>query len=139
SSALVGVAGAVALVPLVVFALWGGAIADLRDRRTLLLLSNAGIAVTSLLFWAQAALGMHSVTVLFVLLAFQQALFGINSPTRTASVARLVPEAQLPAATALTSTVAQFGQILGPLLAGALAPVLGISTLYLVDTLALVV
>ncbi|NJA61116.1 MFS transporter, partial [Streptomyces sp. NEAU-H3] len=139
SSALVGVAGAVALVPLVVFALWGGAIADLRDRRTLLLFSNAGIAVTSLLFWAQAALGMHSVAVLFVLLAFQQALFGINAPTRTASVARLVPEAQLPAATALTSTVAQFGQILGPLLAGALAPVLGISTLYLVDTLALVI
>ncbi|ASY32314.1 putative membrane transport protein [Streptomyces sp. Tu6071] len=139
SSALVGVAGAVALVPLVVFALWGGAIADLRDRRTLLLFSNAGIAVTSLLFWAQAALGMHSVAVLFVLLAFQQALFGINAPTRTASVARLVPEAQLPAATALTSTVAQFGQILGPLLAGALAPVLGISTLYLVDTVALVI
>ncbi|MGE9693238.1 MFS transporter [Streptomyces sp. NRRL F-5630] len=139
SSALVGVAGAVALVPLVVFALWGGAIADLRDRRTLLLFSNAGIAVTSLLFWAQAALGTHSVAVLFVLLAFQQALFGINAPTRTASVARLVPEAQLPAATALTSTVAQFGQILGPLLAGALAPVLGISTLYLVDTLALVI
>ncbi|WP_435193989.1 MFS transporter [Streptomyces sp. NRRL F-5630] len=139
SSALVGVAGAVALVPLVVFALWGGAIADLRDRRTLLLFSNAGIAVTSLLFWTQAALGTHSVAVLFVLLAFQQALFGINAPTRTASVARLVPEAQLPAATALTSTVAQFGQILGPLLAGALAPVLGISTLYLVDTLALVI
>ncbi|WP_301129224.1 MFS transporter [Streptomyces cacaoi] len=139
SSALVGLAGAAALVPLVVFALWGGAVADLMDRRKLLLISNAGIAVTSLLFWAQAATGMRSVVVLLVLLAVQQALFGINQPTRTASVARLVPARQLPSATALTSTVAQFGQIAGPLLAGALVPVLGLPVLYLLDTLALVV
>ncbi|CAL9642183.1 Enterobactin exporter EntS [Streptomyces sp. enrichment culture] len=138
SSALVGLAGAAALVPLVVFALWGGAVADLMDRRRLLLISNAGIAVTSLLFWAQAAAGMRSVTVLLVLLAVQQALFGINQPTRTASVARLVPAGQLPSATALTSTVAQFGQIAGPLLAGALVPVLGLPVLYLLDTVALV-
>ncbi len=139
SSALVGLAGAAALVPLIVFALWGGAVADLMDRRKLLLFSNAGIAVTSLLFWAQAATGMRSVTVLLVLLALQQALFGINQPTRTASVARLVPAEQLPSATALTSTVAQFGQIAGPLLAGALVPVLGLPVLYLCDSLALVV
>ncbi|MET9860493.1 MFS transporter [Streptomyces smyrnaeus] len=138
SSALVGLAGAAALVPLVVFALWGGAVADLMDRRRLLLVSNAGIAVTSLLFWAQAATGMRSVTVLLVLLAVQQALFGINQPTRTASVARLVPAGQLPSATALISTVGQFGQIAGPLLAGALVPVLGLSVLYLCDSLALV-
>ncbi|MGY1433909.1 MFS transporter [Streptomyces reniochalinae] len=139
SSALVGLAGAAALVPLVVFALWGGAVADLMDRRKLLLFSNSGIALTSLLFWAQAATGMRSVTVLLVLLALQQALFGINQPTRTASVARLVPAEQLPSATALTSTVAQFGQIAGPLLAGALVPVLGLPVLYLCDSLALVV
>lgn len=139
SSALVGLAGAAALVPLIVFALWGGAVADLMDRRKLLLFSNAGIAVTSLLFWAQAASGMRSVTVLLVLLALQQALFGINQPTRTASVARLVPAEQLPSATALTSTVAQFGQIVGPLLAGALVPVLGLPVLYLCDSVALVI
>nr|WP_245979041.1 MFS transporter [Streptomyces diacarni] len=139
SSALVGLAGAAALVPLVVFALWGGAVADLMDRRKLLLFSNSGIALTSLLFWAQAATGMRSVTVLLVLLALQQALFGINQPTRTASVARLVPAEQLPSATALTSTVSQFGQIAGPLLAGALVPVLGLPVLYLCDSLALVV
>ncbi|MEU5832854.1 MFS transporter [Streptomyces diacarni] len=139
SSALVGLAGAAALVPLVVFALWGGAVADLMDRRKLLLFSNSGIALTSLLFWAQAATGMRSVTVLLFLLALQQALFGINQPTRTASVARLVPAEQLPSATALTSTVSQFGQIAGPLLAGALVPVLGLPVLYLCDSLALVV
>ncbi|WP_346776595.1 MFS transporter [Streptomyces sp. HNM0574] len=137
SSAWVGISGAVALVPLVIFALWGGAIADMMDRRRLLLLSNAGIAVTSLLFWAQAAAGAESVWVLLVLLGFQQAFFGVNSPTRTASVARLVPALQLPAATALTSTVAQLGMIAGPMLGGALIPVLGLESLYLLDTLAL--
>ncbi|WP_241778800.1 MFS transporter [Streptomyces sp. AcH 505] len=137
SSVWVGVSGVVALVPLVVFALWGGAIADMMDRRKLLLISNCGIAATSLLFWAQAAAGLHSVWVLMVLLGLQQGLFGINSPTRTASVARLVPPEQLPSATALISTVTQLGQIVGPMLAGVLVPVVGLSSLYLCDTIAL--
>lgn len=139
SSAWVGASGLAALAPLVVFALWGGAVADLMDRRKLLLLTNAGIAVTSALFWLQAFLGVHSVAVVLVLLGVQQALFGINQPTRTASVARLVPAEQLPAATALTSTVAQLGAIAGPMLAGALIPVLGLQSLYLLDTVALCV
>src|SRR5690348_3924324 len=96
SSAAVGVSGIVAFVPLVLFALWGGAIADVVDRRKLLIVTNGGIAVTSLLLWAQAAAGMRSVGFVLVLLALQQACFGVNSPTRSASVARLVPVAELP-------------------------------------------
>ncbi|MCZ9342232.1 MFS transporter, partial [Streptomyces sp. TRM76130] len=64
SSAWVGAASLAGLVPLVVFALWGGAVADAMDRRKLLLFTNSGIAVTSLLFWAQAVTGLESVAVL---------------------------------------------------------------------------
>ncbi|MFG2191770.1 MFS transporter [Streptomyces sp. NPDC048639] len=137
SSAYVGYTSFVGLVPLVVFALWGGAIADSMDRRTLLLVTNTGIAVTSVLFWVQAAAGSESVLLLMVLLAVQQAFFGINSPTRSASIARLVPESELPAANALGSTVMQSGMVAGPLLAGALIPVIGLPELYLLDALAL--
>jgi MFS family permease len=137
SSAWVGISSLIALLPLVAFALWGGAIADTVDRRRLMLVTNIGIALTSLAFFVQAALGMGSVTLLLVLLAAQQGLFGVNSPARSASVARLVPAAELPAANALNSTVMQAGQIIGPLVAGALIPVLGIPVLYLIDTLGL--
>jgi MFS family permease len=109
------------------------------DRRTLLLITNSGIAVVSLLFWVQAVTGVESVGVLMVLLAAQQAFFGLNSPARSASIARLVPEDELPAANALGSTVMQTGLVAGPLLAGALIPVVGLPELYLIDAVALCV
>ncbi|MFI8891505.1 MFS transporter [Streptomyces paradoxus] len=139
SSAWVGAASLAGLVPLIVFALWGGAIADAMDRRKLLLITNTGIAVTSLLFWLQAFAGLESVAALMLLLAVQQAFWGLNAPARTASIARLVPEEELPAAGALGSTVMQTGQVAGPLLAGALIPVIGLPELYLIDALALCV
>ncbi|MGW6959705.1 MFS transporter [Streptomyces sp. KS_5] len=139
SSAWVGAASLAGLLPLVVFALWGGAVADSMDRRKLLLVTNTGIAVTSLLFWVQAVTGMESVAALMVLLAVQQAFWGINSPARNASIARLVPADELPAANALGSTVMQTGQVMGPLLAGVLIPVIGLAELYLIDALALCV
>lgn len=139
SSAWVGYASFAGLLPLVVFALWGGVVADRMDRRTLMLVTNAGIAVTSLLFWAQSYAGLDSVPLLIVLLAAQQGFFGMNSPARNASIARLVPTHELAAAGALQSTVAQTGMIVGPLLAGALIPVVGLPVLYLADAVALCV
>ncbi|MFJ6657180.1 MFS transporter [Streptomyces sp. NPDC091377] len=139
SSAWVGYASFAGLLPMVVFALWGGAVADTVDRRTLLLVTNTGIAVTSLLFWLQALVALDSVPVLIVLLATQQAFFGLNAPARNASIARLVPEEELAAANALGSTVMQTGLVAGPLLAGALIPVIGLAELYLIDAIALCV
>ncbi|SMF43400.1 Transmembrane secretion effector [Streptomyces sp. Amel2xC10] len=139
SSAWVGYASLAGLLPMVVFALWGGAIADTMDRRRLLLITNTGIAVTSVLFWIQAATGLDSVGVLVVLLAVQQAFFGLNAPARNASIARLVPADELAAANALGSTVMQTGLVAGPLLAGALIPVIGLPELYLIDAFALCV
>jgi MFS family permease len=139
SSAWVGVSGAVALVPLVVFGLWGGSVADAVDRRTLLVVTNAGIAVTSMLFWLQAFTGSRSVWVVLLLLAVQQACFGLNAPARGAIVPRLVPPEELAAAGALNSTVMGLGQVLGPLAAGTLIPLAGLPTLYLLDSVALVV
>ncbi|WP_330347238.1 MFS transporter [Streptomyces sp. NBC_00582] len=139
SSAWVGYASLAGLVPMVLFALWGGAVADTMDRRRLLLITNTGIAVTSVLFWLQAVSGLDSVAVLMVLLAAQQAFFGLNAPARNASIARLVPAEELAAANALGSTVMQTGLVAGPLLAGALIPVIGLPELYLLDALALCV
>ncbi|MEU6645240.1 MFS transporter [Saccharomonospora sp. NPDC046836] len=139
SSAYVGLTGAFGLVPLLVFGLWGGAIADTVDRRKLLIVSNTGIAATAGLLWAQAFLGLNSVWLVLVLLAVNQAFFAVNMPTRNAVVARLVPEHLLPSAAALTGTMTTFGAVFGPLAAGALLPVIGLATLYLVDTVALVV
>ncbi|MFZ2016786.1 MAG: MFS transporter [Nocardioides sp.] len=137
SSAYVGLTGVFGLVPLIVFGLWGGALADHRDRRSILRVTTVGLIVTSACFWAQAALGLENVWLLLILFSVQQAFFAINQPTRSAVLPRLLPPAQLPAANSLNMTVTGAGAIAGPLVGGALIPVLGFSVLYLVDTLSL--
>ena len=135
SSAYVGLTGLFGLVPLVVFGLWGGALADAMDRRKLLILTTVGLIATSGLFWAQAALHLDSVWLVLVLFAVQQAFFAVNQPTRTAILPKLIPLDQLPAANSLNMTVMAFGAIAGPLVGGALIPVLGYPWLYGIDTL----
>jgi MFS family permease len=137
SSGFVGLAGAFGLVPLLIFGLWGGALADAFDRRTVILVTNVGIAVTSALFWLLAVVGTN-VWLVLGLFAVQQAFVAVNMPTRTAAVARLVPTELIAPATALTATVGSFGMVFGPLLAGALMPVLGLPVLYLIDSVVLV-
>ena len=55
SSAYVRLTGVFGLVPLIVFGLYGGALADHFDRRTILMVSTTGLIGTSALFWLQAA------------------------------------------------------------------------------------
>lgn len=137
SSGYVGLTGVFGLVPLVIFGLWGGAIADVMDRRTVVIVTTAGVAVTTGLLWAQAAAGNRNVWLVLGLFAAQQAFQAVSHPTRSAILPRLLPAEQLPAANSLNMTVFQFGSIAGPVLAGALIPVFGLATLYLIDTVAL--
>lgn len=137
SSAYVGLTGVFGLVPLVIFGLWGGALADALDRRTILICTTIGLIATSALFWVQAAVGGLGVWVLLALFAVQQAFFAINQPTRSAVLPRLLEPELLPAANSLNMTVMQAGAIAGPLVGGVLIPILGFSWLYLIDFLSL--
>jgi MFS family permease len=139
SSAYVGLTGAVGLAVLVVFGLWGGAIADAVDRRTVMAVSNLGIVVTSVLLWLQAAAGLDSVVVVLLLYGVQQSFAAVNAPTRSAAIARVVPAGLLVAANALGFTTFMFGAVFGPLVAGVLIPVAGLPVLYLIDSVALAV
>jgi MFS family permease len=134
SSAWVGLTGLFGLVPLVVFGLWGGALADHFDRRTLLIVTTGGLIATSGLFWILAERGVGNVWLLLMVYALQQACFAVNQPTRTAVLPALIPLDQLPAANSLSMTVMSAGAIAGPLLGGALIPLFGFPLLYLLDT-----
>ena len=138
SSAWVGIASLVALVPLVVFGLIGGAIADTYDRRKLLMVTSVGIAATSIGLWIGALSGSESVWLVLGLLAVQQGFFAVNQPTRSAIIPRIVPIDMVPAANALGMTVFSIGVIVGPLLVGVLIPIVGLPWLYFLDAVTLV-
>lgn len=137
SSAYVGLAGLVALIPLIVFGLWGGALSDSMDRRTLLLVTTVGLIATTFGLFLQAFLGNENVWIVLALLAVQQSFFSVGQPTRTAILPKLLPDHLLPAAAALNTTVMSFGAVAGPVLAGALIPLIGLDMLYLFDSIAM--
>ncbi|MCZ2810553.1 MFS transporter [Modestobacter sp. VKM Ac-2979] len=139
SSLMVGLTSVVALVPLVVFGLLGGAIADAMDRRVLMLISSTGAAVTSALLAVQALLpGDGHISVLWVLAAAVSGFAAVNQPARSAVIPALVGRDQVAAANALAMTVRQAGVVVGPLLAGLLIGLGDLSIVYTIDALGFV-
>ena len=118
SSAWVGLLGIAALVPLLIFGLWGGAAADVLDRRRLLLASSFVTWAATLALVAQAWLGTGSPALLLAITAVQSAGFAASSPTRQAIIPRLVGRDLVPAANTLGYTTMTASGVLGPLTAG---------------------
>jgi MFS family permease len=140
SSLLVGVTSIVALVPLVVFGLLGGAIADAMDRRKLMLITSTGAATTSALLAVQALLpGGGNLVLLWVLTACVSGFAAVNQPTRSAVIPALVGPSGVAAANALSMTVRQAGVIVGPLIAGVLIGLGDLFLAYAVDALGFLV
>src|SRR4051812_15272724 len=118
SSAWVGLLGLAALVPLLIFGLWGGAAADVVDRRRLLLASSVLTWVSTLAFLVQALMHVGSGSLLLAITAVQSAGFAVSSPARQAIIPRIVPGDLVPAATPLAYPTTTAGGVLGPLAAG---------------------
>ncbi len=135
SSFAVGLVGGVSLVPLIVFGLYGGAVADVMDRKILMFWTSLGLALLSAGLFVQSALGVRSVWLLYLIVALQSGLAAVNNPARSAAIPRLVGIDLLPAANALQQVTFNLGFTAGPLLAGALIALVNLDAAYLLDFL----
>jgi MFS family permease len=120
SSLYVGLVGLSGLVPIVLLGLYGGAIADVVDRRVLYFWTSVGTWAVTLALLGQTLVDVHSVGLLLALNAVQSGFWAVASSTRGAIIPRLVDEALVPAANTLNYTVATASQVIGPLVAGVL-------------------
>src|ERR1700674_5228514 len=130
---LVGFLGLAELAALIGFAMLGGALADAADRRTMVLLSEVGLMVGSLLLAGNSLLSQPLIWLIFVIAALQGAFDALQQPSLGALVPRLVDRDELAAASALGSLRGTVGMIAGPALAGVLVAVAGLTVTYLVD------
>ncbi|MCX5159818.1 MFS transporter [Streptomyces sp. NBC_00264] len=128
----VGVMGAVELVPLVVFGLYGGALADASDRRKVILATEAGLGLLAVVLLVNSAMPAPMLWPLYVVAAGVSALAGLQRPALDSLMARIVPHEQLTAAAALNSLRWQFGAITGPAVAGVTVAYAGHATAYAV-------
>jgi MFS family permease len=123
SSLYVGFVGLAGLVPIVVFGLYGGAIADAMDRRLLYLWASVGTWAVTLALLVQTLVGLGNIWVILGLVSVQSAFFAIASSARGAIIPRIVDVELVPAANTLNFTVGNIGQVIGPLFAGFLVTV----------------
>ncbi len=126
----VGLVSLVQFVPLVVVTIIGGGLADVHDRRRLLVWSTAGMAVACAAFVAMSAAGSRSVALVFVLGFVAWSSFSLGAGATRSLTARLVPLDQLPAAAALNGLYNNLGLVLGPAIAGVLITTIGFAWTY---------
>nr|WP_225847233.1 MFS transporter [Streptomyces sp. HPF1205] len=136
SSFHVGLVGLCTLVPLVAFGLYGGAVADVVDRRRLGLVTATGALLLSAALAAVSIAHIRVVAPLYAIVALQAVCFAMNSPARSSMIPRLLPAEQLPAANALASLAGGVGQMAGPMLGGVFVGFWGYQAAYLVDVAA---
>ena len=129
----VGAMGLVELVPMIVFGLYGGALADAVDRGRIVLLAEAGLALMSLLLLANSLLPHPMLWLIYVVVALAAALDGLQRPSLDALLPRIVPRDQLTAAIALSSMRFSVGAIVGPAIGGLIAATFGVSIAYTCD------
>ena len=138
SPLVVGLLGVVELVPLVVFGLYGGVLADRFDRRALMRWCEAGLACCAVPLMVNALLPRPALWPLFAVAAVWMATASLQRPSFDASVPRLVSREQLTAASALLS-MSQSGCFLaGSALGGVLAVAPGPWLVYALDAATLI-
>jgi MFS family permease len=133
STLAVGLLALVQLVPILVFALGGGAVADAVDRRRLLLVTQLGLAATSVALVLLAANPGAPVWAYYVVAFVAAGVGSVDQPARSSAVPRLVPLERLPGAIALNQLGFQVTSIAGPAFGGILLATVGVAAAFAFD------
>ncbi len=125
-----GLVGLVRLLPIVVFSLVAGVVADAHDRRRTMLLTQGGMALAAgALAWLTFA-GVHALWPVYLLAGVGAAFGAFDGPARQSFIPTLVPREHLPNAISLNTIMFQTAAVVGPALAGLVIGELGVGWAY---------
>ena len=120
SALALGFVGLTRVVPIIVFSLIGGVVADRRDRRLVMLAAQTAMTVVALALAGLTFRGQDQLLALYGLTALQASAAAFDNPARQSLIPRLVPPAELSGALSLNLTAFHVAMIGGPALAGLL-------------------
>jgi len=133
SPLVVGTLGLAELVPLIVFGLYGGVLADRFDRRALMRWCEPGLSACAVLLFLNALLPHPLLWPLYVIAGLIMAIASLQRPAFEAATPRLVPRPQLTAAAAIMSLSTNASVLVGSSLGGVLAATPGPWLVYALD------
>jgi len=128
-----GALGLFKVVPMVIFALGGGVVADALDRRKLMIVAQIALGLSSITLAAATMMHAISAPIIYAASAFAGAAAAFEIPARQSMLPRLVSEQELPNALSIYATVWQLAQIGGPALGGLVLARYGVLPIYMFD------
>jgi MFS family permease len=133
-----GLVGLVRVIPIVVFSLVSGVVADAHDRRRVMLLTQTGMALAAgALAWV-AFRGSTGVWPIYLLAALSSAFWAFDGPARQSLIPNLVPREHLPNAISLNTIMFQTASVAGPALGGLVIARFGVAWAYAINAVSFV-
>ncbi len=110
--------GVARILPIIIFSLIGGALADTVDRRKVMFVTQAIAALLALTLGLLTQFGHVTIWHIYLIIAIQAVALAFDGPSRQALIPNLIPKKDLPNAFSMTFTSFQIGSVLGPALSG---------------------
>jgi MFS family permease len=133
SGVALGVQSALLFLPVLLFGILGGTIADRFDKRKILLWANAAYAALAGLLFVLVATDVAEMWMVYVISGLNGLLYAIEPPTRQAFYAELVGEQHITNAVSLNSAVFTGTRVLGGAIAGTMIHAFGLASPFLLD------
>ena len=138
SGIALGIEAALLFLPVLLFGVWAGSIADRYDKRRILVWSNAGYAVLAAVQFALVATDIVEIWMVFVIAFLTGLILAIEPPTRQSFYVELVGEGHITNAISLNSAVFTGTRVLGGAIAGTMIDTFGLWSPFLLDAVSYV-
>ena len=133
SGLALGVSVALQFLPMLLFGMWGGLLADRFDKRRLLLATQVVAGFLALTLWGLVTSGSVQLWMVYVLGFLLGMVQMVEMPVRHSFVTELVGPHEVPNAVGLNSAMFNAGRLLGPAAAGVVISTAGVGLAFLVN------
>ncbi len=129
------IVGLMRFVPILIFSLWGGVIADRLNRRMILYFTQSTMAVVAVILGILTITDTIQLWHIYVLLGINAAANAFDQPARQSLVANMVPKGDLRSALSMQSVAVHVGAIAGPAISGVLISTVGLAWVYWINAI----
>jgi MFS family permease len=133
-----GAVGLVRVIPIIIFSMISGVVADAWDRRRLMLMTQTGSAIVAIGLALLAFSDFTSVWPVYALAALSSAVGAFDLPARQSLVPSLVPREDLPNAISLNTIMQQTAQVLGPAIGGIVIASTNVGWAYVINAISFI-
>ena len=133
SGVAVGVVSALQFLPMLLFAAWGGVLADRIPKRRLITITQLAMAVPALTLFAVTVTGVVAPWMVFALVFLRGSANSIENPARQSFVIEMVGPERVVNAVSLNSVLVHASRVIGPAVAGGLILLWGVEPCFLVN------